>query len=495
MSQARRRGAAAKTLGTTPSGYGAWLAVALLAPAFGLLVGRWPIPSLVAFAAVVLVGGVIMSREFALGAILVSSLVMLGATSWLGLPVQSALLTKVLIGLFALSVVLDWTPETPLRIPVVFTMLVAVLLVSAAFGSGGRFASVQAIGAYLAAPIAYLAIVHSSLTVNSLRRITWVVLFIIAAQAPIMIVQSRIVSSVDDIGGTFGIGGSTQILAVILGAAWTIAVALLVSRKRLWLVPIGLSIAAVLMISQAKAGFLFAAAGTIAVGVAKAVSNPRRGVYVLVLYLVIGVAVIAVLFGAYVFLGGLLPGGQTASNMWVAWLRNPSAIIDYLFSYDTGGQAGRLEGTRLVLTQSRTMANLLIGQGPGILGGSALLGQESASGSAMSFTLSWATSVTRFLLEVGLVATLLYLAAVAVAVGSVVKAWAAPRDQLGISVGAAAVGMAAVYVTAAFYAAPWTTDAMAVTFWCLLGMAVKWGSLRSAGSERSQEAVATHESA
>jgi hypothetical protein len=375
----------------------------------------------------------------------------------------------------------------------VFIMLVVVLMVSAAFGSSGRFLGIQAMGAYLAGLIAYLAIAHSSLTEESLRRVALVVLFVVAAQIPIMMVQSRFVSSVDDIGGTFGVGGSTQVLAVILGAAWTIAVAMLLGRRRWWLIPIGLAVALALMISQAKAGFLFAAAGTIAVGLAKAIADPRKGVIKRVLtllaYALAGAAAVAVLFGAYVYLGDLLPGGQTASRFWIEWLKNPNAIIAYLFSYDTAGQAGRLEGTRLVLTQSRSAANLLIGQGPGVLSGSALLGKDAASSSGLGFTLSWATSLTRYLLEVGLVGTLLYLASVAVAVGAVVKEWATPRDEIGVAVGAAAVGMATVYFAAALYAAPWTNDAMAVPFWCLLGMALKWGQLRSAEQEQQLPAL------
>jgi hypothetical protein len=193
-----------------------------------------------------------------------------------------------------------------------------------------------------------------------------------------------------------------------------------------------------------------------------------------------GAAVVAVLFGAYVFLGRYLPGGQAASDFWIAWLSSPSAIKSYLFSYDQYGQPGRLEGTRLVFISSRTLANMLIGQGPGILSGSALLGKDSAFATPLGITLSYATSMTRWLLEAGVLGILLYLAAIGTAVGSVVKTWASRRDELGFSVAAAAIGLAVVYVWSAFYTTPWTTDAMSVTFWCLVGMALKWGRLASA---------------
>ena len=108
-----------------------WLAtMALIAPAVGGLVGRWPMPSLVVFAILVLSIGTASSRGFALGAILVSSLVMLSITSWFGLPVETSLLTKALIVLFALTVVLDLGPRNPLRVPMSMIMLAAVLATS-----------------------------------------------------------------------------------------------------------------------------------------------------------------------------------------------------------------------------------------------------------------------------------------------------------------------------------------------------------------------------
>ncbi len=239
------------------------------------------------------------------------------------------------------------------------------------------------------------------------------------------------------------------------------------------------------MISQAKAGFLFMAAGTIVVGLVKAIANPRRGVAALLLYVLLGAAAIAVLYGGYVYLAPLLPGGAIDSYYALHWLRNPSAIMDYLVQPDKGGQAGRLGGTLLVLTQARSQADLLIGHGPGLLSGSALTGQSSGDSSAINFALAWATSLTRFLFEVGIVGILLYLTAMAAALGALVKAWTSRGEAIGISVAAAAIGAAAVFVAGAIYHAPWTTDAIAVPFWCLLGMAVKWGRLRAAEQDAS----------
>jgi hypothetical protein len=58
---------------------------------------------------------------------------------------------------------------------------------------------------------------------------------------------------------------------------------------------------------------------------------------------------------------------------------------------------------------------------------------------------------------------------------------------LGIAVGSAAVGCAIIYAFSAFYMTSWITDAVAVLFWCLMGMAVKWGHLRAAESEPSRD--------
>jgi hypothetical protein len=459
------------------------LATALLAPALGYLVGRWPIPSLLVFAALAVLTAAVLSRELALGAILVSSMVMLSVISWFGLPAQAYLLAKALIGLFAMTVMLDLGPSNRLRIPMSLIMLVAVLVVSALVSTSGRFYAFQSLGAYIAAPIAYVAIVHSSITLKSLKRLAWIVVGIAAAQVPIVIAQARFfTANVDQMGGTFGVLGGTHIQAVIMGLAWTVAVALLFGRRRVWLLPVGLAVLVVLLVSEAKAGFIFAAVGTACVGLARAVANPRRGALFLLQYGAIGAAALAALFGGYMYLGNLLPGGETMARYWLAWLANPSNMVDYLFAYDRG-QAGRLEGISLVLNQSRTIADLLIGSGLGVLSSSALLGQNAASSSGLGGTLGWATSATRALFETGLLGTALYLVSVGAAARAVVKSWATRTNEFGLAVAAAAVGSAAVYLSAGFYASPWTTDAVAVLFWCLLGMAVKWGNLQPAAEQ------------
>jgi hypothetical protein len=163
------------------------------------------------------------------------------------------------------------------------------------------------------------------------------------------------------------------------------------------------------------------------------------------------------------------------ATYWLAWLKDPSAIMAYLFSYGPNGQAGRFESVRLALTQSRTAADLLIGQGPGTLSSSALLGQTAiAAGAAFD----WTTSATRALLETGGLGLAFMVVAICYAVFAVGKPWKWREDPVGAGVTAAAAGMAAIYFAAAFYAEPWFGEPIGVVFWCVLAMAVKWGRLR-----------------
>jgi hypothetical protein len=234
-----------------------------------------------------------------------------------------------------------------------------------------------------------------------------------------------------------------------------------------------LAIAAVLLTSQTWSGFLFALLGTIGVGLTRLAANPKRGASALLQYGVVIVATIAILYIGYSAVGANLPGGLSGLT--------PSAIRGYLFSYNVNGNAGRFEGIRLILSQPSTTADLLIGRGTGLLTRSALLGQSAVSSSAsIGGALDRATSATKSLYEIGVLGTLLYVVAVASAAGAVVRSWTSRRDELGIAVAGAAVGSAAIYIASAIYMTAWTTDAVAVLFWCLMGMAVKWGRLRSA---------------
>ena len=72
----------------------------------------------------------------------------------------------------------------------------------------------------------------------------------------------------------------------------------------------------------------------------------------------------------------------------------------------------------------------------------------------------------------------MYVCVVGFAVWTVASLWRPRTDVLAVSVLSAAVGLASVYILAGTYSLAWYTDAVAILFWCLLGMAAKWGQLR-----------------
>ncbi len=464
---------------------GTMLRVALgtvaIAAVLGYLVARSPSKSVLLVSVVALTVGVVLSREFALGAILFLSLTMLGFSSTFDLPGSAMLVTVALVGLFAMTALLDIGPKNPLRVPWTVILLLAALGVSALAGIGNRLVAIYALTVFVAGPVAYVAIMHANLTIDSLKRLSYLVLALMAVQLPLVLIQSRFIAThVDQVGGTFGTVGGTHVQAVVMAFVWTAAIAVLWDRRRSWLVWIGIAVAIVLLVSEAKAGFMFAAIGTIVVGVVRALANPKRGVPLLVAYVLIGVMAFSILFVAYMYLGDVLPGGEQMATYWTEWLRNPATIRAYLFSYNNLGNADRLEGIRLILSQPMSTADLLIGQGIGLLTRSELLGQASVPSSAsIAGALDRATSAAKSLYEVGLIGTLLYLAAIGAAAQQVLRAWRS-EGELGIGVGGAAWGCAIIFALSSLYMTSWHMDAVAVLFWCALGMAVKWGRLRSA---------------
>jgi hypothetical protein len=72
---------------------------------------------------------------------------------------------------------------------------------------------------------------------------------------------------------------------------------------------------------------------------------------------------------------------------------------------------------------------------------------------------------------------MLYLSVIVSAVATVVVSWRPRASRLGESVAAAAVGLATVYLLGGVYTGAWHTDSTAILFWCVLGMAARWGQL------------------
>jgi hypothetical protein len=134
---------------------------------------------------------------------------------------------------------------------------------------------------------------------------------------------------------------------------------------------------------------------------------------------------------------------------------------------------------RLALGASRsTLADAVLGKGPGLLSSSALFGGSSAFLLATGATFAWATSLTRSILETGILGTALYVCVVVSALWTVAGSWRPGLDALGRSVVAGCAGLATVYLVSGVYASAWHTDAVAILFWCLMGMAARWGLVR-----------------
>lgn len=454
--------------------------MAMLAVAVSLALAVNPELGVLAFGLLVILVATALSPELALGSILVSALLMLGLQSYFNLPSQALLLTRVLIGLFALSALLRLRQAR--RVHSHLAALIAwtvVLTISALFGVSAGLLSLQSLWAYVCGPIALVAILYSGLSLRSLRRLSLVVGLIIVAELPIVLFERLFLAErVDQIGGTFGMAGGTAILAVVMGFAWTVSIAMLTDRARVWLIPIAVGIATLLFVCEAKAGFIFCAVATVAVGFTRGALT-RRFATVSLQYIATAIASVAALFAAFAYAGDLFKGGQRAAAVQLANISNPRFILRYLFSYGPQGQAGRLEGVRLALSRGRPpLADILLGRGPGLLSTSKLTGDSSTFLTQTGTLFNWATSLTRSILETGVLGTLLYVCVVGFAVWTVASLWRPRTDVLAVSVLSAAVGLASVYILAGTYSLAWYTDAVAILFWCLLGMAAKWGQLR-----------------
>lgn len=465
-----------------------WIGTIAVATVAAVAVGFAPVSGALLFVFLVVGLIVTLSPGYSLWAIVVSALIVQGLQSYLGLPSQVLLLPKLLIAVFALSSLLQAARGRSIRArPTFLVVWIGVLALSTLFAASDRVLALQALWAYACGPVVFFAILYSDVSIAVLRRVSLAVIVIAGMELPIVLLQNEFIAThVDQIGGTFGLVGGTSVMAIVMGFAWTAAVAVLGARKRLRLIPMGLAIAVVLLVCEAKTGFLFCALGTVAVGLTRGVLT-KRFATVSLQYIAMAVASVAALFGGYMYAGDLWKGGERAAAYALGDIGSYRAITSYLFSYGPHGQAGRLEGVRLALTLGRpAIADLLLGRGPGLLSSSALLGGASAFRLMTGNAYDWATSLTRSVLETGVLGTLLYLGVIVSAVRTVFDSWRPRGDDLGMSVFAGCVGLASIYVLSGVYAPGWHTDAVTVLFWCLIGMAAKWGHLR-----HEQEVAAT----
>ena len=458
-----------------------WTVAIAIAIVAAVASGLAPASAILIFTLVAFVAASVLSPGFALGSVVISALVMSGLQTAVALPNQASLLTRAFIAVFALSTLLRL--RRGMRVVVnlsAIALWAGLLAISTAVAVSDRLLALQGMWTYLCGPVVFLAILYSDLCASTLEKVSLAVLGIVVVELPLVLYQGAFLESESDrIGGTFGRIGGTSVLAIVMGFAWTAAIALLTGRRRVWLLPVAAAIAVVLFASEAKAGFLFCAIGTVAVGVATGILT-RRFATVSLRYLAVAAGAVAALYAGYAYAGSVLRGGARGALNLLQSMSTQGAIVRYLFSHGPQGQAGRLEGVRLALTAGRsTVVDNLLGKGPGLLSSSTLLGGTSAFLASTGATFDWATSLTRSILETGILGTLLYVAVVVSAVWTVSASWKR-LGEVGTRVIALCVGLATVYLVAGVYAPAWHADAVAVVFWCAMGVVAKWGQIRSA---------------
>lgn len=466
-----------------------WVIAISLAVVAAVASGLAPAPAILIFALIVVVAASVLRPGFALGAVVVSALIMSGLQTTITLPSQASLLTRAFIAVFALSTLLRLRRGSRTSAHLTpFIIWAGILLVSTLVAASDRILALQGFWTYLCGPAAFLAILYSDLCEKTLARVSMAIGALIVLQLPVVLYQNLFVATkVDEIGGTFGKIGGTSLQAIVMGFAWTVAVALVNGKRRIWLVPIAVAVATVLLVSEAKAGFLFCAIGTIAVGLATGVLT-RRFATVSIRYAAIAAGAVAALYAGYAYAGSVLKGGERGAINLLASMSTTGSVVRYLFSHGPQGQAGRLEGVRLALMQGRSaLADALIGRGPGLLSSSTLLGGTSAFLAATGATFEWSTSLTRSILEIGILGTAMYALVVVAAAWTASDSWKPRVEAISIPLVAACVGLATVYLVAGVYAAAWHSDAVAILFWCVLGIVAKWGQLRRAASSGSGE--------
>ena len=461
-----------------------WAIALALAAVAAVAAGLAPTPAILIFALIVVVAASVLRPGFALGAVIVSALIMSGLQTAVALPSQASLLTRAFIAVFALSTLLRLRRGSRVSAHLTpFLVWAGILTVSTLVAASDKLLAVQGLWTYLCGPAVFLAILYSDLCERTLARVSLAVATLVAAQLPVVLYQNLFVATkVDEIGGTFGKVGGTSLQAIVMGLVWTAAIALLTGKRRMWLVPIAAAVVTVLLVSEAKAGFLFCAVGTIAVGLSTGVLT-RRFATVSIRYATIAAGLVAALYAGYAYAGSILKGGERGAYNLLASMSTTGSVVRYLFSHGPQGQAGRLEGVRLALVQGRSaLADALIGRGPGLLSSSTLLGGTSAFLAATGATFEWSTSLTRSILEIGILGTIMYAIVVGAAVWTVSDSWKPRAEEISKPVVAAAIGLATVYLIAGVYAAAWHSDAVAILFWCVMGVAAKWGQLRRAAA-------------
>jgi hypothetical protein len=380
------------------------------------------------------------------------------------------LLILTMVGVILLKKVVGRQKDIHLNVFVLAWMFCLVLLLFVN-SSIGVFSLQKLLGFFLY-PLLFLGVLNVRKGQRFDKHILFFLLFFVALQFPVVMIQKFIYWNVspDRVGGTLRYAGGTHLMAVIMSQFWCFALAFFLLSRKLRIVHYVLLLLPFipLALGNANAGFLFAmGSGIIIYGVylfflrAGGIRRKLTGLVTILL---------PILFALF-FLTYLLPkfDPKFDNGSW-----RVIGSIDGMLQYMTGYQsnyrnttlytpANRLEQIKIVASITD---NIYLGNGLGSLNDSPLLGlSNSTFPQAYRLVLSWATSFTEFLLEIGIIGVFLYIAAI---LSFVVKAFTMVRrskDEFWRTYSLGFIGMAAIMVVSSLYADVWKSFPVASSFW------------------------------
>jgi hypothetical protein len=373
---------------------------------------------------------------------------------------------------FAVLLRLSKTQRQAHIFPILIVWL--VLLLVSAFVHGFNALSAQAFVGFAIAPLAFMVVSNASPSRRGMKGVIATLAAMLVLQLGFVLLQSvgGLAPSIDQVSGTLG-RSATTFLGVLMAAVFAVATVRLFAGYRRWAIAAVLCASVVMILSEAKAGFLLAGIGTV-VGLA-ALAWRRRSTRLAIASLLVGLVPVAVLYFYYYF----VDAGRADAGGTFAFLTSPSQMVAYLFSSSARGQAGRLGGLSLVFAQSPTLADLALGKGVGALSTSSVVGTVDASALQLQATFGWATSAGRMLIEAGLLGLVSFIVAAADAARRAAVAVWNGGSRHADWLGASACALAAVFIAGGFYTSAWTFDATGFSYWILLGMLVSASALLS----------------
>lgn len=456
------------TIGARPVALGA-LVLALL---LGLAIGTERTLLLVPFLALAGAAVAMWRPVWVLGAIVVLGFSVDYVVYLLNLPSTLTYSVDGLILILALVVMAQSALRGDLRVGSPVLILWAVMLVFALlFGQRRDVYALQSLVGYAVLPLLFLAVINMEMSASAERRIAKILLVLALIQAPVALIQKYGfgITDVDQLGGTLGRAGTTQMATLMAGLFVFLLSYIATHRRWRWSPALLIPIIAML-VSEAKAGFVFAALGGVVV-VALLVWQ-RASISSVGFTLASIVLPLAAVYAAYTYFPAVFLPDPTISSNFLRALFTKEGLLEYMGGYSSSGQALRTTVFEIVGTKLKEMGALPLGAGPGALSTSALFG-ESAQPIVQG--LSWFSSAGRYMLETGLIGLSFFCVAV---VHVIARCRGLIRtEQIGPRIlGMTLFGSGVIFLAGGFYSTTWHAKATAVSFWVLAGLAFRAAS-------------------